>query len=158
MSRRSIRVLALITTGALLFIMIGLPLSIEEVFITRGVTEGIEWLLAFSFLVVFLFLMISLVHLIRRSHGRRRFSTFEVSMLVLGTVCLIGLGGQKVMLDEVAREMAWGWEWQGEFIILCIVLALQLLYALGFVSRWGERPEAIPGSSSETAGPLETVL
>ena len=50
-------------------------------------------------------------------------------MLILGMICLVGMGGQKVMLDEVAHELDAGLAWLGEFIILYIILALQLLYA-----------------------------
>jgi len=135
-----IRVLALVTTGTLLFLMIGLPLCTEEVFVTRSIIEGVELLFAFAFLSVFLFLIVTLIHLVRRATGRKEFTAFETGMLIVGTLCLLGLAGQKVMLDEIAREMAFGIAWRGEFIILNVVFILQLGYALGFVFRRHEEP------------------
>jgi hypothetical protein len=135
MSSRTIRVLALIASGALIFIMVGLPFSFEEAFVTLGVLEGIEVLFLLAFLIVFLFLVTTIIKLVLQARGRAHFTTFEVSMLILGSFCLVGMAGQKVMLDEVAHELDAGLAWLGEFIILYLILALQLLYAVVLAFR-----------------------
>jgi len=38
--------------------------------------------------------------------------------------------GEKVMLDEIGREMRIGWETLGEWIILYILFLIQLIYSI----------------------------
>jgi len=48
--------------------------------------------------------------------------------LALGVLCMILLLGEKTMVDEIGREYLWGWKVTGEWIILYVFLAIQLLY------------------------------
>jgi hypothetical protein len=51
-------------------------------------------------------------------------------MALPGILCMAALIGEKVMVDEIGREMRMGWEVSGEWIILYTLLSLQLIYSL----------------------------
>jgi hypothetical protein len=63
-----------------------------------------------------------------RSRGEKRFPTLDLIALLWGVLCLLLLAGEKVMIDEIARETRLGWETLGEWIILYGFFTTQLFY------------------------------
>jgi len=57
------------------------------------------------------------------SGGNRMLAAF-------GLLCLLCFAAEKVLVDEIGREIALGWETTGEWIILYGLLAVQLVYHL----------------------------
>ena len=51
-------------------------------------------------------------------------------MLAFGLFCLVTFIGQKVMADEIGREMRLGWEVTGELIIFTVLFVIQFVYSV----------------------------
>jgi hypothetical protein len=54
-------------------------------------------------------------------------------MILFGVACFVMLFAQKVMADEIGREIVLGWETLGETVILNLLIAIQLIYAYLFL-------------------------
>jgi hypothetical protein len=121
---------AILSTGFLLFNMVAIVRYRQQVFFERGTLSAIELLMMFGFGLVLLFNLISILWLLSRlrppGHPNRR----DIAIITLGVVCLFLLAGQKVMVDEIGRELLLGWEIRGEWIILYAMLITQLIYNL----------------------------
>jgi hypothetical protein len=55
---------------------------------------------------------------------------FDIITLIGSTVCILLLGGEKAMLDEIARETRLSGAMQGEWVVLYVGLTVQLIYNL----------------------------
>jgi len=55
------------------------------------------------------------------------------ALLALSLFCLVLMFADKVMVDEIRREIRLGWETLGEWIILYCMLVIQLTYNVIFV-------------------------
>jgi hypothetical protein len=121
--------LAILCTGLLVYNMAAMPIFKEQVFLERG-TIGTVWemLILIGFILVVIFNIVSLfwvsLHILRTQAVRKE----DWGVLALAILCLILLMGEKVMVDEIGREYILGWEVVGEWIILYVFLAVQLLY------------------------------
>ena len=126
---RTFFALAILCTGLLVYNMAAMPIYREQVFLERGtITTGAETVVLIGFVLVPVFNIVSLLWMssrIRHAHAVRK---GDALVLSLGVLCLILLAGDKVMVDEIGREYSLGWEVTGEWIILYIFLATQLLY------------------------------
>jgi hypothetical protein len=122
-------VFAIVSALYLLFIMFMLPIFREDVFIRRRTLTLPEIAILIGFLIVFLFTLISVLWLAVRSLGKKPHPGAP-RLALLGALCLILMAAVKVMVDEIGREIALGWETTGEWIILYILLAAQLIYHL----------------------------
>jgi hypothetical protein len=121
--------LAILCTGWLVYNMVAMPIYKEQVFLKRGtISTGGEMVILIGFVPVLIFNIVSLLWVssrIRRALAARKGGR---GVLALGALCLILLVGEKVMVDEIGREYLLGWEVVGEWIILYVFLAIQLLY------------------------------
>lgn len=121
--------LAILCTGFLVYNMVAMPIYREQVFIERRtITTGWEMIILIGFILVLIFNIVSLLWVSWRIRQAQRICKGDTIVLALGTLCLILLMGEKVMVDEIGREYLLGWEVVGEWIILYVFLATQLLY------------------------------
>ena len=142
MGSRTVFVLAALCTGLLVFNMASLPIYKEQVFLERGtITMGGEMAILVGFLLLPVFNIVSLLWVSSRIRQAGAVHIQDVLTLALGVLCLILLLGEKVMLDEIGREYPLGWEVTGEWIILYVFLAVQLLYN-AVILRWAYRAVA----------------
>jgi len=126
---RPLTTAAMISFLCLLFIMVMLPLFREDVFVHRRTLTGPEIPILIGFLIVFLFTAVSALWLAVRSL-RQKPSPEAPGLALFGVLCLLLMVAEKVMVDEIGREMELGWETTGEWIILYGLLAVQLVYHL----------------------------
>lgn len=135
--------LAILCTGFLIFIMVAIPIYRKLVFQERGIiTIGGEMVILFGFVLMLIFNIVFLIWVllvIRKAQADR---TGDMGILAIGGFCLILMAGEKVMADEISREYLLGSEVVGEWIILYVCLAIQLLYNI-LILRWVHR--ARPG-------------
>ncbi len=106
-----------------------LPLLREEIFVHRRTVAGPEFIVLIGFLVVALFTFFSTLWLAGRSlrgHPRRA----APRLALFAALCLILMLVEKVMVDEIGREMGPGREMTGEWLILYSLLVIQLAYHL----------------------------
>lgn len=122
-------VLAVLAISALIYNMLVMHLYRDELFIQKGTLDSVGLIALCGFIVIFLFNVVSFLWLL--TSYRRQSDIGKVVALVLGTLCLIVLIVEKVMIDEIARLYRLGWDTQGEWIILYGAMTIQLIY--GFV-------------------------
>jgi hypothetical protein len=140
--------LAILSVVSIVFIVISINLCREQIFIEIETISIIDYFIIISFIFVSIFIAASLVWLFNtmRRHGGLMIG--DSLLLLLGMLCLVMLFGDKVLVDEIGREMRLGWETTGELVILHILLIFQLFYALlvlrkaRVIMRRSRRPEA----------------
>ncbi len=121
--------LAILCTGWLVFTMVAMPIYKEQVFVDRGtISTGGETAILIGFIVVLIFNIVSLVWVSSRLRKAQAVHMGDLGVLGLGAFCLILLVGEKALVDEIGREYLLGWEVVGEWVILYVSLAIQLLY------------------------------
>ena len=109
--------------------MVAMPICKEQVFLERGtITIGGESLILIGVVLVAIFNIASLIWVLWSLLQAQAVHKGDVGILALGALCLILMFGEKVMVDEIGREYLLGWEVVGEWIILYLFLAIQLLY------------------------------
>ena len=122
--------LDVLATPLLLFILAGLWLYRQQIFVTGSPVAGAGLIMLIGFGSILLFNIVSLFWLGRsrsratggRGAGHRLFW--------LGLLCLLLMAAEKVMADEVAHETEGVWSIQGEYVMLYGMLLLQLIYNL----------------------------
>jgi hypothetical protein len=121
--------LAILCTGLLVYNIVVMPIYKEQVFLKRGtISTVVEMVILIGFVLVLLFDIVSLLWMSLRTLRAQEVRKGGRGILALGALCLILLVGEKVMVDEIGREYLLGWEVVGEWIILYVFLAIQLLY------------------------------
>ena len=123
-------VLAILSTGFLVFNMLGIPIYKQQVFFERETLAGVEIVMLIGFGLVLLFDIASLLWVLLRLRQSERASIGDQATLILGALCLFLLVGEKAMVDEIGREYLLGWEVLGEWVILYTFLTTQLIYNL----------------------------
>jgi hypothetical protein len=128
--------LAILCAGLLVYNMVAMPIYKEQVFLERGtITAGGEMVILIGFVLVPIFDIVSLLWVLSRIRQAQAVRKRDMGVLALGTLCLILLAGEKVMVDEIGREYLLGWEVVGEWIILYAFLVIQLLYNVVILRR-----------------------
>ncbi|UCD38712.1 MAG: hypothetical protein JSW54_04325 [Fidelibacterota bacterium] len=125
-------ILGILASFGLAFNMVTIPFYREEVLINQGTFAPVEWIILAGFLLVILFDLLSVAWALFQVASQRGSPSRDLGALIWGILCLILLMGQKVMIDEIARETRLGWETIGEWIILYLAFLNQLLYS-GFM-------------------------
>ena len=123
-------VLGILSTGFLVFNMLGTLIYKQQIFFEQEIISGVEMVILIGFGLVLLFDITSILWGLSRLCQSERVNIGDTAILVLGVLCPILLFGQKVMVDEIAREYQLGWEVLGEWIILYVLLTIQLIYNL----------------------------
>ena len=131
--RKAVIILAIFAAAGAVFNLITIPLFHEEVFIRQYTIAPVEIIILLGFLAILIFNLMSLFWLVLQIHKESDSKTGHILLLIFTIFCIIGLMGQKVMLDEVANEYYLGWNVQGEWIIFLGLLSLQLVYCLVFL-------------------------
>lgn len=131
----SILALAMLSTGFLVFNMLGTLTCKQQIFFEQEVISDVEIVILIGFGLVLLFNVTSLLWGLLRLRLSERLETGDVATLALGVLCLFLLFGDKVMVDEIAREYRLGWEVLGEWIILYVLLTTQLAYNLAILFK-----------------------
>jgi hypothetical protein len=131
----TIFVLAILSTGFLVFNMLAAATCQQQVFFDQETISEVEIVMLVGFGLVLLFDVASLLWGLLRLRRSGRPDMGDVGTLALGALCPILLVGDKVMVDEIAREYRLGWEVLGEWIILYVLLTIQLIYNLAILLR-----------------------
>lgn len=121
-------VLAILSTGLLLFNMLAILIWKKQIFFDRNTFSVVEVIILIGFGVILLFDIVSFIWVLLRLTWSDKVTTGNISILILGALCLLFFVGEKVMIDEIGREYILGWEVLGEFIILYVLLFIQLIY------------------------------
>ena len=140
-------------TCGLLFALVAIPVFHRVLFTGQPNPEPIGWVILACLSLVTLFTITALGWLLYGARGRTRFTTREVIGIIWGALCLLFLIGEKVMIDEIAREWRMGWETAGEWIILYCFFTVQLgfnLYLLWLLKRGSGAGVSDPVSSERS--------
>jgi hypothetical protein len=121
-------VLAILSTGFLVFNMLGTLIYKQQIFFEQETISGVEMIVLIGFGLVLLFDLTSVLWGLLRFRRSERLSIRDVATVALGVLCPFLLFADKVMVDEIAREYRLGWEVLGEWIILYALLTIQLMY------------------------------
>ena len=128
-------------TCCLLFSMAAIPLFHQTLFTGQPNPEPIGWLILASLSLVTLFTITALGWLLRSAKDRSRFTGRDVTGVIWGAFCLLFMIGEKVMIDEIAREWQMGWETTGEWVILYFFLTIQLGFTLYMLDMFRRKVE-----------------
>ena len=120
--------LAIVATGFLLYNMVGIIVLRQAVFFDHTIDLVAEFAILIGFLVVFLFDLWCLFWIWYRIGRAGGPSGLEQGLAGLGILCLVLFIGEKVMIDEIAREYRLGWEVLGEWLGLYVMLTIQLCF------------------------------
>ncbi|NIO00739.1 MAG: hypothetical protein GTO42_01150 [Candidatus Latescibacteria bacterium] len=127
---RSTYILAIFSTGFSVYNMLATMIYKNQIFIERDMFSSVEILILIGFGLILVFDIVSILWILLRKHPSRNIVISDIPTMVFGTLCLVSLPGEKVMVDEIGREYLLGWEVLGEWIILYIFLTIQLTYNL----------------------------
>ena len=128
--------LAILCTGLLVYNMVAMPIFKDQVFLERGkISIGGELVILIGFVLVLIFNIVSLLWVSSRIRKAQTDRKGDYGVLALGALCLFLLVGEKAMADEISREYLLGWEVVGEWIVLYVCLAIQLLYNVVILRR-----------------------
>ena len=120
--------LDVLSTPLLMFILLGLWLFRDQVFVIgEPLTPAIATMLI-GFGAILLFDLASVGWLAGNRHSAPGETETRTRLLVLGVLCLVLFAADKVMIDEVAHETATGWTLQTEYLLLYGMLIFQLAY------------------------------
>jgi hypothetical protein len=122
--------LAILSAGSILFNSIATHFYEKQVFIEREIFSPIEFFILIAFIFIVFFIVSSMIWLFNKIRRTGKLESGDFSLFLLGLFCSIILFGEKVMADEIGREMRLGWEATGELIIFNLLLAIQLVYSL----------------------------
>ncbi len=117
---------ALLATICLVFNMTGTALFRDVVFLNQGRLISAGYVMLAGFVLMFLFYISAIVWSLSEMSRRREDTRGSVLVLSLAIVCVFLFMGEKVMIDEIAREYRLGWEVLGEWIILYVCYTAQL--------------------------------
>jgi len=122
-------VLAVLSTGLLLFNMVAMVIYKQPIFFEdQGMLSSMKILILIGFILIPFFDIVSIGWLISRLRRGENAIRSTVLTLSLGDLCLVLLIGDKVMIDEIGREYLLHWEVAGEWSILYGLLTIQLVY------------------------------
>ncbi|MGD9125345.1 MAG: hypothetical protein PVG60_09640 [Desulfarculaceae bacterium] len=136
------------STILLLYNLAAMPICKEQIFLQRGtISTGPELVIFMGFILAAIFDIASFLWLLLRVLQARPAARGDKGLLALGALCLVLMLGEKAMVDEIGREYPLGWEVLGEWIILYVFLAIQLVYNVlilrrAYRSRLARRSEA----------------
>ena len=122
------KVLTVLSLVSLLYILPAIILNKEQVFIDKDTFALSEFFLLCGFGILFLFIISSVIWKLNNARRSKVFTFRDMLTIIFGALCILLLFGEKVMLDEIGREYALGWETTGEWIILYLFLSIHLLY------------------------------
>jgi hypothetical protein len=89
-----------------------------------------EVLILVGFLAILTFNLLAFVWLLKNVLSEQK-TPFHMGALVLNIICLVLMAGEKVLVDEIAREYRLaGWEAAGEWVILYGCFGVQMLFIL----------------------------
>jgi hypothetical protein len=128
------RLFGIIATVGLVLVMIAIPLGWFDIFVLQDSMSPVEWLIVLGLGLELVYVLVSLGHRLRRMN-RDDFGLPDAALLMVGAICLFAFVGEKVMLDEIARESGLGWGTTGEWIALYAGFSLQLIYNIGTLFR-----------------------
>jgi len=123
-------VLAILSTGFLVYNMLAMLIYKEQIFFEREILSSVEIVILIGFGLILLFDIVSFLWVLLRLLQSEKVITGDKATLVLGALCLFLLIGEKTMIDEIGSEYLLGWEVLGEWIILYVFLMIQFVYIL----------------------------
>jgi hypothetical protein len=126
--RRLTRALAVPALISLIYIMAAITLFNRQIFIDRHVISLEDLSVAAGFSLFILYNIISIVWLFGNAVINGPKPIRNIPILVMGIFCLIGLTAEKVLADEIGRELLLDMETTGERIILYGIICLQIVY------------------------------
>jgi hypothetical protein len=127
---RIVLIFAILSAAAIFMNLVAVHIYKKQVFIENELFSAIEYVILFGFCVVFLFILLSIFWLAQKTRNDGVFVRTNTVLLLYGLLCLVAFIGQKVMADEIGRELRLGWEVQGEFIIISILFVIQFVFSL----------------------------
>ena len=146
MLEKWLAVFAALATLGLILNMAAIPMNTQEIFLDKDSFAPIEVAVLLGFLAVLVFNILALVWAGREHYSGRR-SPLGTVILILSAGCLILLMGDKVLLDELAREHVMG-VGAGEWIVLYICFTGQMVLNLLVLARF----LPFPGKRDSTPG------
>ena len=70
----------------------------------------VHYLIVFAYLCILGFHLYAIMYILSHFRCFKKFKLLKIVLLVLGVISLFALGGEKVMVDEIAREYRAGFE------------------------------------------------
>ena len=122
-------ILSILSICCLIFNMLMTYIHRKEVFVKQDSVSllGFFMIIGFViFLIYCVFVFLWLLWQIRKETNK----PFYIFTLFLCGVCILLMMGEKVLYDEIARELRLGWEVLGEGIILYIFYCMQITFNL----------------------------
>ncbi len=122
--------MALLSGGSMIFIIAAVHVYKTELFMNEDPLSLAGAIVFICFSLVFLFMLISFIWQVALLRRLNRASVGKTILLIFGVFSLFLFIGDKMMIDEIGREMKLGWETLGESLILTAMLVCQLIYIL----------------------------
>jgi hypothetical protein len=119
--------------------MAAIPVMREQWIFNQGAMFTGGWIILAGFLLIFIFNGFSIIQVLSRRFAKRA-TPLDTIALVGGILCIFLLGGEKAMIDEVAREIRLGLGATGEWVALYVGLTIQLFYNLFIMLHVTRKP------------------
>lgn len=91
--------------------------------------EIVHYLIGFAFLIILLFHFYAIIYILVHFRRFKEFKLFKGILLILGVISLFALGGEKIMIDEIAREYRYGFG-INELYILNSALIINMAFSI----------------------------
>lgn len=127
--QRIFLIVGVLTTVYLTFNIAAIPVTSKLWIFNPGILFPVGWIILTGFVMILFFNISAVI----RAACRVLLSEavpFDFIALTGGIVCTLLLGGEKVMIDEIARETRLSMGAGGEWAVLYVGLTIQLMYNL----------------------------
>ena len=120
--------LGALATAFLVFILIGLWVVRDRIFIIVNQIALLDLIMLIGMISVLLFNIASLFWLIRKRFKSTYSRATDFVLFGIGILCVVMMMVEKVRVDDIAYETSVAWSIQREYLILYSMLFFQLTY------------------------------
>jgi hypothetical protein len=126
-------ILAIIAACWLLFNLAMSHIYQEDLLLKQNPTNPVGYFMIVGFAVILIFFIAAFIWLLNQLR-RQKGDVLTIFALLLCGLSIVSLMGQKIMYDEIARELPLGAA-GGESLLLVILFCIQLVFSLVMIFR-----------------------
>ena len=102
-------ILSIISFSCLIYILFQVNTNLVEALnIDKSKFDTFDYIMGFGHIFILLFHFYAIIFIFVHFHRFKELKILKAVLLILGVISLLAIGGEKVMVDEIAREYRFG--------------------------------------------------